>query len=241
MAIDGVDPWASVEKSAALAPGWQGRSSRENSFFSSYTLGGGGWSYRMGDFALKSLPPSWDSINMTVVPINATDPETIVVPFISRNATAPFVDGQDLWTSNCRANYFTNGADFFPGETQSVDESPPMPVLTDPSPRKFAPPIPPQDRNYPISSLIDLTAFMDVVLPPNIQPPTPASGNGTAHFYVQGKVGILALGSFSTGASFDQWFRILAKGFDALKEAGTTHLIVDVVSTVNALLACPFY
>lgn len=200
----------------------------------------------MGDFASRSLPPTKDSVNMTVIPINATAPETIIVPFISRNTTAPFTDAQDLWKNNCVPVDDTNGVDYFINSTESSgfrsggsdssDDSN-LPVLVDPSPRKFSEPILPEDRRRPISSFIDLTAFVDIALPPTWDPPTAASGNGTAWFYIQGKVGVFTLGSFSTGANFTKWFDILTEGFGEMKNAGVTHLIVDVVSNMISLLS----
>lgn len=232
--IDGLDPWVSVEAIAASIGTWQGRSSRQNSFFSSYTLDGTGWSYRMGDFALRSLPPTTDYVNLTVLAINSTTPETIMVPFISQIATWPFTSGKDLWRLNCLAIRSSNGMNLFPNangnSTFGPEDPSSIPVLVDPSPRKFAESIAPQDRNQPISSIVDLTAFSGVSLPSILGPPNPTAGSGSAQFYIQGKVGILALGSFSAGAAFANWFRILPEGFNALKNAGITHLIIDVVS-----------
>jgi hypothetical protein len=262
LAIDGQDPWVSVENNANVVGNWQGRSSRENNYFSSYTRGvvGDTWSYRMGDFAARSLPPTKDSVNITVIPFNSTTAETIVVPFISRNATELFTDGPDLWAKNCVPVSDTNGINYWPDNTNTIGQSNDftvasienvenpngndpsqgagepgsadgliLPVLVDPSPRKFAAPISPEDRGRSLSSAIDATAFANVLLPPRLNPPTPVSGNGTAYFYMQGKVGVLALGSFSTGSTYNNWFTILNNGFTALKDAGATHLIVDVV------------
>jgi hypothetical protein len=103
----------------------------------------------------------------------------------------------------------------------------------DPSPPKFAEPIAPEDRKQPLSSFVDMTAFTNIDLPSRLAPPTSVLSNGTASFHVQGKVGILALGSFSTGAGFNAWPKILNDGLKALKEQGTTHLIVDLVSSVH--------
>jgi hypothetical protein len=188
----------------------------------------------MGDFAARSLPPNNDYVKLRVMLANSTTIETINVPFISRLATGPFTSGADLWAKNCKATDSTNGKDLFASAgTSSADgvgDSGPEHV--DPSPPKFAEPIAPEDRKHPISGFIDLTAFADVSLPPTLNPPPPVSGSGTAMFYMQGKVGVLALGSFSTGAGYNDWFTILSNGLNELKNQGATHLIVDVVSSL---------
>jgi hypothetical protein len=230
IAIDGLDPWFAVEKSADVVGSWQGRSQRENSFFSSYVRSATGWTYRMGDFAARSLPPTKDYVSMTVIPVNSTRWETIKVPFISRITVGAFTDSQDLWNKNCLATSTTNGRDYYESSVSAKKEDDDV-VLVDPSPPKFAEPIAPQDRKHPISAFVDVTAVTNIALPPRLTPSTPVSGNGTASFHVQGKVGVLALGSFSTGAGYDAWFTILNNGLKALKDQGATHLIVDVVCT----------
>ncbi|KAG8802766.1 hypothetical protein FRC18_007451, partial [Serendipita sp. 400] len=216
IAIDDLDPWWAVDQSAAVIGSYQGKSSRQNSFFSSYIRAATEWSYRMGDFAARSLPPTKDYVKMTVIPVNSTRWETIKVPFISRSTTPAFTSGQDLWNKNCVAKATTNGVDYFAGsrnvtsgknivESKEESETPDAPVieLVDPSPPKFAEPIAPEDRKHPISAFIDVTALTDISLPPTLNPSPPVSGGGTAQFYMQGKVGIFALGSFSTGAGYD--------------------------------------
>lgn len=269
-----MDPWTTVEQSADRIGTWQARGTRENSFFSSYIADSTGWSYRLGDFALRSLPPDQDYVNMTVIARNASssansgdvdaaytgEPVTISVPFVSQNVGVSFTSGSNLWNTYCRANSLTNGVNYFgysrTGNTEDVPDFIPdpfnpsdsldfsnssdssgVPALVDPSPPRFADPIPVQDRNRSISAFIDLTAFANVVLPPFLSP-TPLVSNGTAQFYLQGEVGILALGSFSTGADYGSWFQILKDGLNKLKTAGATRLIVDVVSRIGDLLKC---
>ena len=227
--IEDTLPWLQVEKNADVTGSWQGHSTRQNSFFSSYTRAATEWSYRMGDFAARSLPPTKDYIKMTVMLSNSSKIETIKVPFISRITTPLFSSGADLWANNCKAKATTNGVDYFASATTGKATRDTVLDLVDPSPPKFAEPIAPQDRRHPISSFIDVTALTDISLPPTLNPPEPISGSGTARFYMQGKVGILALGSFSTGAGYDAWFTILTDGLNALKAQGATHLIVDVV------------
>jgi len=48
------------------------------SFFSSYQVIDGDWNYNMGGFAQQSLPLS-DSVTLTILRVNGTDPEEIVV------------------------------------------------------------------------------------------------------------------------------------------------------------------
>lgn len=190
------------------------------------------WSYRMGDFAARSLPPQKDYVKLTVIPANQTHFETIKVPFISKLMTpGNFTSGSDLWGKNCKATASTNGVDYFASSSGSGNSTLQRDAieLVDPSPPKFAAPIAPEDRKHPISAFIDVTALSDITLPPHLSPSdSPVSGSGTAQFYLQGKVGILALGSFSTGAGYAAWFTILRDGLDKLKDQGATHLIVDV-------------
>jgi hypothetical protein len=190
----------------------------------------------MGDFAARSLPPRKDYVKMTVMLANSHQVETIKVPFISRITVGSFNNGVELWNQNCKATGQTNGRDYF-NSAGFVSQSNETIELVDPSPPKFAEPIAPEDRKYPISSLVDTTALLNVALPPSLNPPAPISGSGTAQFYLQGKVGILALGSFSTGASYAEWFNILSTGLNDLKAQGATHLIVDVVS--SSFIATP--
>ncbi|PVF94674.1 hypothetical protein CPB86DRAFT_800281 [Serendipita vermifera] len=239
IAIDGSDPWVSVEENAKIIGSWQGRSQRENSFFSSYIRGGAGWTYRMGDFAARSLPPANDSVSLTVIPADSTEPETINVPFISRITVPPFADSQDFWRQNCVATAETNGADYYQSGVMAMQAGTVMRV--DPSPPKFAEPIAPEDRKHLLSSFVDTTAFTNIDLPPRISPSIPVASNGTASFHIQGKVGILALGSFTTGAGYAAWFTILDAGLKALKANGTTHLIVDVSNNGGGFICVANY
>lgn len=70
----------------------------------------------------------------------------------------------------------------------------------------------------------------DVVLPPTLTPGTPISDGGVAQFYQLSdkKTGVLALGSFSA-SSYEGFHQALLDGLQALKAAGSTRLIVDVV------------
>lgn len=234
MKINGKNPWDSVAASAAVVGGFQARSTRENSFFASYQLGATDWSYRMGDFAAKSLPPTSDSVTLTVIPVGCTTAETIIVPYISRfgSTSTAFTDGPSLWAANCLAKADTNGVDYFANFTHQPDFSTSdaeRVTRINPAPR-FAPPIPPADRKQPTASLIDVTEVEELSLPPRLQPPAPIAGLGTVRFNLDGQVGILSLGSFSTGVDFDVWFQILKDGITALKAQGATHLIVDVTN-----------
>jgi hypothetical protein len=183
----------------------------------------------LGDFAARSLLPKKDHVKMTVMLANSYTIETIKVPFISRITVGPFNNGAELWNQNCKATDQTNGGDYF-NSAAFVTQANETIELVDPSPPKFAEPIAPEDRKYPISNLVDTTALLDISLPPGLNPPAQVSGGGTARFYLQGKVGILALGSFSIGAGYLEWFDILSAGLNDLKAQWATHLIVDALS-----------
>ena len=95
------------------------------------------------------------------------------------------------------------------------------------------PAISPSDaKKHFISALLDDKPASDVVLPPGLTPAAPVAGSsGVAQFFVlpDKKTGVLALGSFSAN-SFDQLQNTLLVGLQSLVSAGTTQLIVDVVS-----------
>ncbi|CAG8720732.1 15618_t:CDS:2, partial [Acaulospora colombiana] len=173
IAIDGLDPWIAVEENAKVIGSWQGRSQRENSFFSSYIRGGTGWTYRMGDFAARSLPPSNNTLSLTVIPANSTEPETINVPFISRITVPHFTDSLDFWNQNCVATFETNGADYYQSGVMAMQAG--TVTRVDPSPPKFAEPIAPQDRKQLLSSFVDTTSFTNIDLPTRIAPSAPVA------------------------------------------------------------------
>lgn len=231
--IDGRPPWDVVEENVNIVGGYQSRATRQNSYFASYQRAGTEWTYRMGDFASRGLPHHSDHITLKVIPKGSSEVEELKVPFVSRFAdTFEFKDATEFWNQNCVAKAETNGVDYWAGEhgrDRRIGSGGGV-ELVDPTPRRFSPPIPIEDRKHAISSFIDASAAVDITLPPRLTPGTPISGNGTAMFYMlEENVGVLALGSFSTGLGYSAWFETLKSGIVELKNKGATRLIVDVV------------
>lgn len=194
----------------------------------------------MGDFAARSWPPSSDTIQLTVLRVNQTMEETIAVPFVSRFglSSTPFPDGPGLWKYNCAVKNSTNGVDYA-SNPQTISDIEGGIVLSDPSPPRYADPIPVELRMHHVSLTVDTTPLENVMLPPRLNPPTQLAGEGTNRFYLQGTTGILALGGFSTTVGYAEWFRNVTAGFTSLKSQGATHLIIDVVSR-SPLRGVPF-
>lgn len=181
---------------------------------------------------MRPLPPNSDSVRMRLLPQNSTKQVTIVVPFISQFSvgSVPFQNASTLWENNCLATSDTNGVDLYASTT--TDE---VIVVPDPIGTKYGDPIAPKDRRHPISMGLGDGSPLDVSLPKRFEPATPIAGAGTAWFYIEGKVGVLALGSFSSGSDYDDWFTLLTDGLLALGRYGATHLIIDVVSCLRLI------
>ena len=78
--------------------------------------------------------------------------------------------------------------------------------------------------------MLDTAPLSDATLPPDLQPAGPLDGSaGDAQFFMldDGKTGVLALGSFSWDSIYNGE-NALMKGFQSLRAANATQLIVDV-------------
>ena len=85
-----------------------------------------------------------------------------------------------------------------------------------------------------INAIVDEVRAVDAVLPEELQPtgsPLDGSYSVAQYYMLDGETGVMALGSFSAG-SYDQFLESMLTGLTALKSAGATKLIVDVVSVV---------
>lgn len=69
---------------------------RVNSVFSSYRISAGAFSQRLGDLAGPRFPDK-DFLTLTLVPVNATEPETVKVPFVANFVGADFTDQSSLY------------------------------------------------------------------------------------------------------------------------------------------------
>ncbi|KAG8762056.1 hypothetical protein FRC11_011441 [Ceratobasidium sp. 423] len=228
VSINGKDPWAVVDESAAISGGYQAKTTRQNAFFSSYQRAAAEWSYRLGDFAQWSLPVKGDSVTLRLVRNGTNTEETYTVPYLSRigSATVAFTDAKSLWANNCVATFSTNGAPYYnkiKAKTKVAADKPRF--QPDPD---IAPII--NGRRQPISSLVADGPLFDVSLPSRLAPPTPITGNGALQFYMldDKKTAILALGSFS--GDFAGVQKGILDGINAVKAKGATRLLVDVTN-----------
>ncbi|KLO14415.1 hypothetical protein SCHPADRAFT_872766 [Schizopora paradoxa] len=231
LAINGQDPFASVDANALITGSFEGFGTRQNSFFSSYQRVDAGWNYVMGNFAQMSLPLA-DSVTLTVQRVNTSAVQTFSIPYRSRfgSTSVPFSDTASLIANNCVATATTNGAD---ANAASNGVAPVAAVRRLPGGR-FAPKtqIPPQVlQKHAVSILVDDKPQSDIVLPPPLQPAAPIAGTGVTQFYLlqDGKTGVLALGSFEE-ADFDTFQNTLLTGLQTLVSKGATQLIADVTN-----------
>ena len=154
------------------------------------------------------------------------------IPYRSRFGTTSvnFTDSASLRAGNCVAEDGTNGVNL--NDADNANRTPQPAGRFQPQPA-----ISPADaKKHFVSVILDDKPASDVVLPPGLSPAGPVSGsNGVAQFFVlpDKKTGVLALGSFSAN-SFNQLQNTLLTGLQNLVNAGTTQLIVDVVSVDTA-------
>ena len=94
--IEGQDPYAYAEHIARTQSGnYLDHGVRMNSVFSSYRISGVDYSQRFGDIAGSPFPDK-DSLTMKVHVVNASEPETVTIPFLASYGGAPFANGPDL-------------------------------------------------------------------------------------------------------------------------------------------------
>ena len=92
VSIEGQDPYAYADYIAKTASGnYLDHGIRVNSVFSSYRISGGDFSQRFGDLAGPSFPDK-DFLTMSLIFANATEPETIQVPYLASYVGLPFTD-----------------------------------------------------------------------------------------------------------------------------------------------------
>lgn len=68
---------------------------RFNSVFSSYRISGTDFSQRFGDIAGPAFPDR-NSLTVELIPVNSTEAETVVIPFLADYLGAPFTDKASL-------------------------------------------------------------------------------------------------------------------------------------------------
>ncbi|KZT25626.1 hypothetical protein NEOLEDRAFT_1064684 [Neolentinus lepideus HHB14362 ss-1] len=228
--IDGTDPFETVNANAAITGGYTGYGTRQNSFFSSYQLTDDGWNYVMGNFAQQSLP-LYDSVNLTIIPVNSSEVLTINLPYRARfgSTSVNFTDSASLWENNCLATNGTNGVDLHSSPEAALSD-----MFTVAGKFEQQPRISVGDaRKHRTNVYMDVQPQTDVDLPEVLKPgKKPLNGSqGVAQFYMldDGITGVLALGSFSA-PSFDELQTSLIVGLTGLKSLGATQLVVDVTN-----------
>ncbi|KAG6819945.1 hypothetical protein H0H93_007151 [Arthromyces matolae] len=227
--INGHPPLDAVNQNAAIAGSFQALGTRQNGFFSSYSLTATGWTYVLGNFAQQALPLS-DSVTLTIRRLNQSETDTIVLPYRSRiGAINSFTNKSTFLANNCVAVDGTNGIDYYASAASAADSTD-SPII------KFQqqPPIPAAvARKHPVNVILDDTPVTDVLLPPTLTPslPTATGSRAAAQFYLlkDGKTGVLALGSFSD-SDYIAFLDSLLAGLVSLKSQGATQLIVDVIA-----------
>ena len=81
--IEGQDPYAYAKHIAATKSGnYLDHGVRVNRAFSSYAVTGSNYTQRIGDIA-GPVFPDLESLTMKLVPVNATKPETVTIPFLA--------------------------------------------------------------------------------------------------------------------------------------------------------------
>ncbi|TDL26162.1 hypothetical protein BD410DRAFT_716722 [Rickenella mellea] len=224
LAINGQDPWAAVNANAEVTGGFQGFGTRQNVFFSSYSLSSGIWEYSLGDFALQTLPIN-DHATLTVIRVNGTKPETFSLPYRSRMESGGeflFTDTASFIENNCVAMIDTNGFDAN-ADGDRLNSLPSRRISPTPSMT------PAQLKKVPMSVMLTDTPQGIVILPPGLTPPNPIASDGSASFYMlsDGKTGVLAIGAFD---QFGGFLGSLLNGLQSLNAKGATQLIVDVTN-----------
>lgn len=92
VSIEGMPAYSYVDYIADTVSGnYLDHGVRVNSVWSSYRISNGNYSQRFGDLAGPSFP-DLDTLTMEVVLVNATELETVVVPYLAAFAGADFTD-----------------------------------------------------------------------------------------------------------------------------------------------------
>ncbi|KAJ1300879.1 hypothetical protein OPQ81_002517 [Rhizoctonia solani] len=236
VSIGGQDPWDVVDAYAATAGGYQAKSIRQNSFFSSYQL----LNYQMGGFAQPEWPTLGDSISLTLVRNGTTTEETFDVPYLSRKESGAgnFTSAKELWANNCRPTETTNGASLGriapkKGKTAAgVELTSPDDPFSRPARFQRDPIMPQLYRGRPlaISSLVSDGPQFEIALPENLIPTGNVSGTGDMNWFVleDRKTAVLRLFSFS-GDLADLYQNVL-DGIDAVKSKGAYRLLIDLTN-----------
>ncbi|KAJ7242900.1 hypothetical protein C8J57DRAFT_1084010 [Mycena rebaudengoi] len=209
--INGKTALDAVDANTFITGSYQGLSSRQNSFFSSYARDASTFVYNMGDFAQQSLPRD-DFVELVIQRVNQTTSDKIRLPYRARIGaeTVPFNSSASYRANNCVPVDGTNGidvyADSFVASASRI------------SPEEKFQQVPAISPSSQKSSRTSRKQRLN------------GSFLGGAFFMqADGKTGVFALGSFGSD-DFDVMTIGMLEGLKNLKKLGATQLIIDVVS-----------
>ncbi|KAF8598569.1 hypothetical protein BDV93DRAFT_498597 [Ceratobasidium sp. AG-I] len=241
VSINGQEPWAAVDAYAAVSGRYQAHTTRQNSFFSSYQL----QTYQMGGFAQLSLPPSNNTVTLTLVRNGTNVEESYKVPYLSKigTGTIKFSDSKSLWANNCLPTEDTNGYDERDTSNSAhagVQLRSTLARRAHAKPARFqSDPIVPHvigGRQMAVSSIMVDGPQFDVALPSELLPPKSLSGVSVMQWHVldDKKTAVLHLSSFT--GNFTALQQNVLDGLAAVKSKGATRLLIDLTNNGGGII-----
>ncbi|KAI0772829.1 hypothetical protein BD413DRAFT_35102 [Trametes elegans] len=215
--IEGAPAWDYVEDFAhKRGSGFLDLNIRISTAFSSYTIYQNEYYQKVGGVAGLRFPER-DALTLQVVVKNATEAETVKVPYVSAYLGKPFTNKDDFWDNNCKADNTTNGVDLKEEKPDGLFR------LKQQMPRRFLK-----------SEVID-ESIKKTILPlpsqfrPSLAPLNGSEGVVKSYVLPDNKTGVLFVGSFYPD---DPWafFPDVASSVKLIKEAGAQQLLVDVTN-----------
>ncbi|KAI0922547.1 hypothetical protein AcV5_009489 [Taiwanofungus camphoratus] len=211
--IEGMDAYAYADLIADTYSGnYLDHGVRVNSVFSSYRIVNNTYSQRVGDIAGPGFPDR-DNLTMTLIPVNATEQETVIIPFLASYGGEPFTDSASYWQANCAANNETNGVDYL-GMTSAGKISM-------------------SARKQPRALIYDRSANTGVGLPSQSLPNLTVvdGGEGVIKSYIlpDNKTGVMFVGSFEPD-NYISFQDDTAAAITQFHSANITRLIVDLTN-----------
>ncbi|KAH8986955.1 hypothetical protein EDB86DRAFT_2211251 [Lactarius hatsudake] len=223
--IEGQDPFDYVDLVADTVTGnYLDHGVRVNSVFTGYRLSGSSFSQKFGDLAGRVFNPI-ESLTFSLVPVGATQAETVTVPFLDVFTGNSFSDRDSYWANNCAANANTNGVDRgsrpFHQKLHhqlSPQKPPPKGITRSPSdaiglPIQYQPSLPVVNTNA--------SYMVSYVLPDLI-------------------TGVLFVGSFQEPSN-EQFQLDLAATIASLRDAGATRLLIDLTNNPGGFICQGIY
>ncbi|KAF8497585.1 hypothetical protein F5888DRAFT_1794404 [Russula emetica] len=218
--IESMDPYDYVDLVADTVTGnYLDHGVRVNSVFTSYRLLGSSFSQKFGDLAGRPFSPI-ANLTFVLIPVGATQPETVTVPFLHVFMGNSFSDMDSYWANNCAADGSTNGVD---GKLASDAVQPyarlrAKGIIRPPSdaielPSQFQPSLPPIN-----GKARDMVSYL---LPDNV-------------------TGVLFVGSFQD-ADIGGFQDDVVTTIISLKVAGATRLLIDLTNNPGGFVCEGFF